>query len=102
MNLFEKIIEALDIKLGRAYLLEALLPFSFKGAINERNVLVQLNNGEMTNHLGGKLKPGSFYFIPQGHSVKLRVGKGANVTELNEEDLYNERFALNTYKISVA
>ncbi len=89
MRRFEKIVEALDIKLGRAYLLEAQHPFVFCGAINERNVLVQLNNGVMMDRNGTTIKPNDFYFIPQSHQINLKIGK-ANAIEVHDELLTDE------------
>src|SRR3569832_167866 len=90
MKLFEKIIDSIEIKLGRAYLVEVQYPYVFSGTIPDRNVLMQLNNGEMADGKGTKCKPGCFYFIPQGFNFKLKVGKGTNVPDLEDQLLTNE------------
>jgi AraC-like DNA-binding protein len=74
--MLDKFIDSLDIRLSKSYFLEVCKPFRFEGSFEERNLIVQLNKGEMhVGRKGEKVKEEAIYFVPQGQLIDATVGK---------------------------
>jgi len=75
MNIFNKILNDLQVKYNRASQQEILKPYEFNCYHEPQNILVMIDKG---NFYGGinftPLKEGSFYFIPASELIYLRCG----------------------------
>lgn len=82
-EIFNRIIEALQVKYYRSAKREVIKPSELNASIEPRNILVQVNSGfcygERNFH---RINPGDFYFMPVGSPIYFRHGQS------NEYDVF--------------
>jgi AraC family transcriptional regulator, arabinose operon regulatory protein len=85
-EIFNRIIEALQVKYYRAALREIVKPVELNGSVEPRNILVQVNTGFCYGERDfRRINPGDFYFMPVGSPIYFRHGKSAKYTVLGKE-----------------
>ena len=78
-EIFNRIIESLQVKYYRSSLREIVQPVELNGSIEPRNLLVQVNSGFCYGERNfTRIKPGDFYFMPFGSSIYFRHGRSDN------------------------
>ncbi len=85
-DIFNNIIEALQVKYYRAALREIVKPSELNATIEPRNVLVQVKSGICYGESGfTKIEAGYFYFMPVGSPIYFRHGKSEKYTVFGKE-----------------
>ncbi|CAN5591258.1 hypothetical protein BH11BAC2_BH11BAC2_14620 [soil metagenome] len=75
-EIFNRIIDAIQVKYYRCSLREIVKPVELNGSIESRNILVQVNSGYCYGERNfTRIEPGSFYFMPVGSDIYFRHGK---------------------------
>jgi AraC family transcriptional regulator, arabinose operon regulatory protein len=76
MPLLGKFIESLHVRVTKAAFREVLNPFIYDAKVDDTNIIVLLNKGNM---FGGyddfKIKPETSYFIPQAQHAHIKLGR---------------------------
>src|ERR1035437_8444966 len=86
MNIFNKVLNDLQVKYNRASQQEIIKPYEFNRYHEPQNILVSIDKG--TFYAGVNftpLKEGSFYFIPASELIYLRCGKAGKYPVFGEE-----------------
>jgi AraC-like DNA-binding protein len=77
MEDYNKIIESLGVKFGKARHINILQPITIKNFYDVENTLLVLYNGDVQlQGLEGKLEPGDVLFIPGGKATTVTYGVG--------------------------
>ena len=85
-EIFNNIIEALQVKYYRAALSEIVKPAELNATIEPRNVLVQVKSGNCYGEsVFTKIEPDFFYFMPVGSPIYFRHGKSEKYTVFGKE-----------------
>jgi len=99
MNIFNKILNDLQVKYNRASQQEILKPFEFNRYHEPQNILVRIDKG---NFYAGEnftpLKEGAFYFIPASELIYLRCGKTSKYPVFGEEGFPNIEISTQFHK----
>jgi AraC-like DNA-binding protein len=89
-EIFNRIIEALQVKYYRSAKREVLKPSELDASIEPRNILVQVNSGycfgERNFH---RINPGDFYFMPVGSPIYFRHGQSNSYDTFGKEGFVN-------------
>jgi AraC family transcriptional activator of mtrCDE len=76
MSLLGKFIESLHVRVTKAAFREVLKPFIYDAKVDDTNILVLLNKGQMSAGYDNiKIKPETSYFIPQSQHAHIKLGK---------------------------
>jgi AraC-like DNA-binding protein len=85
-EIFNRIIDAIQVKYYRGTLREIIKPAELNGSIEPRNVLVQVNSGECFGERDfGKINPGDFYFMPVSSPIFFRHGSGPKYASFGKD-----------------
>lgn len=85
-EIFNRIIDALQVKYYRASLREIVNPAELNGSIEPRNVLVQINSGHCYGERNfSRINPGEFYFMPVSSPIFFRHGSGPKYTVFGKD-----------------
>ncbi|MFN8429431.1 MAG: AraC family transcriptional regulator [Spirosomataceae bacterium] len=77
MEDYNKIIESLGVKFGKARHINILQPIRIKNFYDVENTLLVLYNGEVQiEGVEGKIEPGDILFIPGGKAATITYGVG--------------------------
>ncbi|MCA0365484.1 MAG: AraC family transcriptional regulator [Bacteroidetes bacterium] len=77
MEDYNKIIESLGVKFGKARHINILQPIRIKNFYDVENTLLVLYNGEVQiEGVEGKIEPGDILFIPGGKAATITYGAG--------------------------
>ena len=77
MEDYNKIIESLGVKFGKARHINIIQPITIKNFYDVENTLLVLYNGDVQlKGLEGKLEPGDILFIPGGKATTITYGVG--------------------------
>lgn len=75
-EVFNRIIEALQVKYYRSAMREVVKPSELNGSVEPRNILVQVKSGHFYGARDFRsIQTGSFYFMPVGSPIYFRHGK---------------------------
>ena len=78
--MLSKFIESLNVHFSSSIMREIMEPVSFDGMADEHNLLVMINKGNFkVDEIDHYLQEGSFYFIPAGKAIHLKLGNGPYV-----------------------
>lgn len=90
MNIFNKILNDLQVKYNRASQQEIIKPYEFNCYHEPQNILLRIDKGTFYGGLNfTPLKEGSFYFIPASELIYLRCGKANKYPVFGEEGFPN-------------
>lgn len=85
-EVFNRIIEALQVKYYKSALREVVKPSELNGSVEPRNILVQVNSGNFFGERDFRNIPkGSFYFMPVGSPIYFRHGKATRYISFGKE-----------------
>jgi AraC-like DNA-binding protein len=85
-EVFNRIIEALQVKYYKSALREVVKPSELNGSVEPRNILVQVKSGNFFGERDFRNIPkGSFYFMPVGSPIYFRHGKAARYISFGKE-----------------
>lgn len=85
-SVFEKIIEALEIKLHKVNLRKVINPVQLDGSYENKNFLVQLRKGTLlATEKYNPLQEGGFYFVPSMQPVYAKFGKSQSYSAYGAE-----------------
>jgi AraC-like DNA-binding protein len=89
-EVFNRIIEALQVKYYRSVKREVIKPSELNASIEPRNILVQVNSGffygERSFH---RINTGDFYFMPVGSPIYFRHGQNDSYDVFGKEGFIN-------------
>lgn len=89
-EVFNRIIDSLQVKYYRSAKREIIKPSELNAAIEPRNILVQVNSGycygERNFH---RINPGDFYFMPVGSPIYFRHGNSSSYDVFGKEGFVN-------------
>lgn len=75
-EIFNRIIESLQVKYYKSDLREIIKPSELNASIEPRNILVHVNSGYCYGEREfERINPGQFYFMPSGSPIYFRHGK---------------------------
>lgn len=85
-EVFNRIIESLQVKYYRSAIREIVKPAELNGSIEPRNILVQVNSGYCYGEKDfTRILPGNFYFMPVGSPIYFRHGKSNQYSVFGKE-----------------
>ena len=85
-EVFNRIIESLQVKYYRSAIREIVKPAELNGSIEPRNILVQVNSGYCYGEKNfTRILPGNFYFMPVGSPIFFRHGKSNQYAVFGKE-----------------
>ena len=85
-EIFNKIIESLQVKYYRGSLREIIKPSELNGTIEPRNILVYADSGYCYGEKNFvRIEPGNFYFMPVGSPIYFRHGKSKTFPAFGSE-----------------
>lgn len=85
-TVFEKILEALDVKLHRINLRKVINPVQLDGSFEGKNFLIQLRKGSiLAGEKYAPLNEGGYYFVPAGQPVYAKFGESSKYSSYGRE-----------------
>jgi AraC family transcriptional regulator, activator of mtrCDE len=91
MNVFNRILEAIQIHYFKVDLRKVIKPVQLQGTYEQRDILIQANKGD---YFAGEdytlLPPGSFYFIPDGQPCNNKQGKSDKYDVFGREGFHTK------------
>lgn len=90
MSLLAKFIDSLSAKYYKSAFREVIHPVQLNGTVEESNIIIYLNKGHFCVGKNELIKPGSFYFFPQGQKIFVRHSTGLHYADLGREGFRNE------------
>ncbi len=90
-EIFNKIIDSIQVKYYKASLREIIQPAELFGSIEPRNILVQVNAGHCYGEKDfQRIDPGTFFFMPVGSEIYFRHGKSANYPQFGRDGFLSQ------------